>query len=233
MIVHTVFDLLAALSAMTVTYFVYRWRLSGAMARLEAGGVGYAVALLTGAAVGGFGLGTLNLWLSGFAEVGRSIVGALAGAIIAVELYKRVKGLHGSTGLIFVPAFATSVLVGRWGCFFSGTDDNTHGSPTSLPWGHDFGDGIARHPVQLYESGSMAVFLGLFLLALAARQPFVMHNGFYLLVLWYAVQRFFWEFLKPYGTIAGPLNLFHFICIALVCYSLIMIIRPTDERATA
>ena len=48
MIVHTLFDLLAAALAMAMTLAVYRWRLSGAMARLEHGGWGYAVALLAG-----------------------------------------------------------------------------------------------------------------------------------------------------------------------------------------
>jgi phosphatidylglycerol:prolipoprotein diacylglycerol transferase len=233
MIVHTVFDLLSAASAVAVTYALYRWRLGAAMARLEQGGLGYAACLLAGAIAGGFGFGTLNLWLSGVPEIGRSIVGALAGAIFAVELYKAMKGMRGSTGLIFVPAFATSVIVGRWGCFFSGIEDNTYGIPTSLPWGHDFGDGISRHPVQLYESASMAVFLGLFLWAVAVRSPFVMRNGFYFLVLCYAAQRFLWEFLKPYATLVGPFNLFHFICAGLVFYSLAMMHRSANERATA
>jgi phosphatidylglycerol:prolipoprotein diacylglycerol transferase len=233
MIVHTVFDIFAAASAMAMTYVVYRWRLGDAMTRLERGGAGYAAALIAGAVIGGFFFGTLNLRLSGIAEVGRSIVGALAGAICAVELYKTAKGLHGSTGLIFVPAFATSVMIGRWGCFFSGIEDNTYGTPTSLPWGHDFGDGILRHPVQLYESAFMAMFLALFLWAISTRQGFMMRNGFYLLVLWYATQRFLWEFLKPYAHLIGPLNLFHLICLGLACYSLAMMSRSANERATA
>ena len=112
----------------------------------------YAFALVLGAIAGGYGAGTLNLWLSGVPGFGRSIVGALAGAIIAIELFKWRKGIRGSTGLIFVPAFATSVVIGRIGCYLSGLEDNTYGLPTALPWGHDFGDGILRHPVQLYES---------------------------------------------------------------------------------
>jgi len=91
--------------------------------------------------------------------VARSIVGALAGSIAAIELYKRARGITGSTGLIFVPAFATSVVIGRWGCFLSGLHDHTHGRPPALPWGHDFGDAAPRHPVQLYESAAMAAFL--------------------------------------------------------------------------
>jgi prolipoprotein diacylglyceryltransferase len=229
-IVHTVFDLLAALSAMSVTLLVYRWRLSQAAARIESAGIFYAMALIAGAAIGGFGAGTLNLWLSGVPEVGRSIVGALAGAIAGVELYKRKKGMAGSTGLIFVPAFATSVAVGRWGCFLSGLGDQTYGTPTMLPWGHDFGDGVMRHPVQLYESFAMTLFLVAALILIGRRDAWFMRYGFYLLVLFYAGQRFLWECLKPYGTVLGPFNLFHFICAGLVIYSVVMIGRTTAPR---
>lgn len=225
LLVHTVFDVLAALTAMGMTLVVYRWRLSGAVARIESAGLGYAVALLAGAAIGGFGAGTFNLWLSGVPGMGRSIVGALAGAIAAVELYKLKKEITGSTGIIFVPAFATSVAVGRWGCFLSGLSDETYGTPTTLPWGHDFGDGVLRHPVQLYESFTMAAFLAVALILIGRRDAWFLRNGFYTLVIVYAAQRFLWEFLKPYGTVLGPFNLFHLICAALVIYACVMIGR--------
>ena len=225
MILHTLFDLLAAASALTMTVVVYRWRLMDAGQKIESAGLGYALALVAGAAIGGFGAGTLNLWLTGAPGIGRSIVGALAGAIAAIEIFKATKGIRGSTGLIFVPAFATSVTVGRWGCFLSALDDHTHGTPTALPWGHDFGDGISRHPVQLYESFTMGAFLLVALVLIGRRQPVFMRNGFYLLVLTYGAQRFLWEFLKPYGTILGPFNLFHFLCAGLVIYSLAMMGR--------
>ena len=187
-------------------------------------------ALVLGAVAGGFGAGTLNLWLSDQPELGRSVVGALAGAITAVELFKWRRGIKGSTGIIFVAAFATSIAVGRWGCFFAGLPDNTYGTPTALSWGHDFGDGIARHPVQLYESFTMAAFLTVALVLIGRRNPFFRRNGFYLMVLTYGAQRFLWEFLKPYGTLIGPFNLFHFICAGLVIYSLVMIDRSTSAK---
>lgn len=225
MILHTLFDLLAAGSALAMTVVVYRWRLGPAARIVEGAGLGYVLALVLGAAAGGYGAGSLNLWLSGDAGIGRSIAGALAGAILSIEIFKRVKGIAGSTGLIFVPAFATSVTVGRWGCFLSGLEDQTHGTATGLAWGHDFGDGIPRHPVQLYESFAMLAFLAVALVLISRRQPFFMANGFYLLVLVYGGQRFLWEFLKPYGAVAGPFNLFHFLCAGLVIYSAVMIRR--------
>ena len=71
----------------------------------------------------------------------------------------------------------------------------------------------------------MGAFLLVALVLIGRRQPFFMRNGFYLLVLTYGAQRFVWEFLKPYGTILGPFNLFHFLCAGLVIYSLAMMGR--------
>ncbi|MEO8531791.1 MAG: prolipoprotein diacylglyceryl transferase family protein, partial [Deltaproteobacteria bacterium] len=184
--IHTLFDILAALSGFAMTGFCYRWRLSGAGKRVDSLGAPYAVALVIGAMLGGFGFGTLNLWLTGLPGIGRSVLGSLFGAIVAVEIYKAIKGIRGSTGILFVPAFATSIIVGRIGCFLSGLQDQTHGTVTSLPWGHDFGDGILRHPVQLYESLTMAGFLIVALVMLARRSPWFMANGFYALVGTYA-----------------------------------------------
>ena len=52
--------------------------------------------------------GSLNLWLSGVAGVGRSIEGAIAGAILAIEILKSSAGIRGSTGLRFVAPLAAA-----------------------------------------------------------------------------------------------------------------------------
>ena len=38
-----------------------------------------------------------------------------------------------------------------------------------------------------------------------------------------ALQRFVWEFFKPYATVIGPFNLFHVVCLGLVLYAAVMI----------
>jgi phosphatidylglycerol---prolipoprotein diacylglyceryl transferase len=227
--IHAAFDLLASITSFALTLFVYRWRLRGALDRVEQAGLGYAVALLVGAALGGYGFGSLNLWLSGTTHIARSIVGGLAGSIAAIEFFKWLKGMRGSTGIIFVPAFCATVVVGRWGCFFSGLADETHGVATKLPWGVDLGDGIMRHPVQLYESFAMLLFLVIAIVLIGKRHAWFMANGFYAMVAFYAAQRFLWEFLKPYGAVVGPFNLFHLVCAGLLAYAFSMIGRR-DER---
>jgi phosphatidylglycerol---prolipoprotein diacylglyceryl transferase len=82
---------------------------------------------------------------------GKTIVGALVFGLISVEIMKRYIGLRPSTGDLYAIPLALGIAIGRIGCFLTGLSDNTYGIPTRLPWAVDFGDGIPRHPTQLYE----------------------------------------------------------------------------------
>jgi prolipoprotein diacylglyceryltransferase len=198
----------------------------------------YIAALVFGAGIGAFAFGSANLWLSQQEGLARSIEGALAGGIVAVELYKRSAGITGRTGARFALPLAVGVAVGRIGCFFAGLDDFTYGTPTALPWGVDFGDGVPRHPVQLYESAAMAGFALVYVLYATRGNAFVIENGFYLAVGFYGAQRFALEFVKPYGTLVGPFTLFHLLSAAIIAYAVFMIAtaprpRPFDDTAVA
>jgi phosphatidylglycerol---prolipoprotein diacylglyceryl transferase len=93
---------------------------------------------------------------------GKTIVGGLLGGVIGVELTKKWIKVRRSTGDSFVFSVLWGTAIGRVGCFLTGLSDRTYGIATSLPWGIDFGDGIARHPTQLYEIGFLvALFFGL------------------------------------------------------------------------
>lgn len=216
---HLVFDLLAWSSGIGLTVVLYRWRLREATQAIAAKvDAGYFVALALGAAPGAWLAGSLNSLRQAAASLSHSVAGALVGAIVGVEIYKALRGVTGSTGGVFVGSFSLGVVIGRLGCFFAGLSDDTYGTPTRLPWGVDLGDGVSRHPVQLYESLSMAAFLAVYLVALARRRPWAMRRGFYVMCVWYGVQRFAWEFLKPYPRLIGPFNLFHLLCLGLVIY---------------
>lgn len=82
---------------------------------------------------------------------GKTIVGGLLGGLIGVELVKKAIRWAPSTGDDFVLPLVVGMAIGRVGCFLTGLDDNTHGTPTSWPVGFDYGDGVLRHPAQLYE----------------------------------------------------------------------------------
>lgn len=216
---HVVFDLGGWLSGLALSVALYRWRLRAVTesAAKRVGG-GYFIAIAAGALPGAWMAGSLNTLRGPQPSLSHSVVGALVGAIIAVEIYKAVKGVRRSTGGVFAGPFALGVVVGRLGCFFAGIADGTYGSPTRLAWGVDLGDGLSRHPVQLYESLSMALFLAAYLWGLAVRADWAMRRGFYALCIAYGAQRFVWEFLKPYPKLIGPFNLFHLLCVGLVAY---------------
>lgn len=216
---HLPFDLTAWASGVAFSVVLYRWRLSGVTQRVAAkiDGV-YFAALAVGAALGAWAAGSFNSLREHAPALSHSVAGALIGAIVGVEIYKALRGVKGSTGGVFVGSFALGVVIGRLGCFFAGLADDTYGLPTRLPWGVDLGDGVARHPVQLYESASMAMFLIVYLIGLYHRQTWAMRRGFYVMCIWYGAQRFAWEFLKPYPRLIGSFNLFHILCLGLVIY---------------
>jgi len=221
-LIHASFDVLAWLAAGAAGYWLIRTgRVSFPVPqplRLT-----YLAALVFGAGLGAVVFGSANLWLSGLPGIARSIEGAVAGAIVAIEIYKRIAGIALRTGARFALPFAVGVAVGRIGCFLSGLDDFTHGTPSNLPWAHDFGDGVPRHPVQLYESTTMAAFAALYTWRVLNRDRFWIDQGFYLAVGVYGLQRFVWEFFKPYGTLIGPFTLFHVLSAAVFAYAIVMI----------
>ncbi len=95
-----------------------------------------------------------------FLAGGKSVVGGLLGGLVAVEWAKRRAGVAQSTGDLFVLPLCLGIALGRVGCFLTGLPDHTHGLPTSLPWAVDYGDGVPRHPTQLYEIAWMALVAG-------------------------------------------------------------------------
>ena len=218
---HILFDLLAWASGAALAAILYRWRLREAAGVVARTGPLYAVAAAVGAIAGAWAFGSWNTALTAIPHPSHSIAGALAGAIVAVELYKSARGIEGSTGAIWVGPLALGIAVGRLGCLFAGLGDETFGVPTSLPWAIELGDGVPRHPVQLYESLAMLAFLAWYLLALRHRALWTRDRAFYLFVLWYAAQRFAWEFLKPYPRLLGPLDVFQLLALGMILYALL------------
>jgi phosphatidylglycerol:prolipoprotein diacylglycerol transferase len=126
---------------------------------------------------------------------GKTIVGALAGGTIAVELTKLRMGVTRRTGDLFAIPIAIGIAVGRIGCLLAGIADDTYGSPTGLPWGLDLGDGIRRHPVQLYETLAMLALA--YLLSRISPPRFAEGDRFRIFMLSYFGWRLLIDFLKP------------------------------------
>lgn len=133
-------------------------------------------------------------WIVVFFQ-GKTVVGAMLGAVMGVEITKRWIGLRQSTGDAFVYPLIIGTAIGRIGCFLTGLSDRTYGIATTLPWGVDFGDGIARHPTQLYE----ILFLVLLIAFLKWRSRYSLQSGdlFRFYMLSYLGFRFLCDLIKP------------------------------------
>jgi phosphatidylglycerol---prolipoprotein diacylglyceryl transferase len=98
---------------------------------------------------------------------GKSVVGGFLGGLIGVECVKKIRGIARSTGDAMAIAILLGLAIGRIGCFAAGLSDNTYGNPTNFIFGYDFGDGLRRHPTQLYEIVFAVIWAGF----LIARRP--------------------------------------------------------------
>lgn len=148
---------------------------------------------------------------------GKTIVGGLAGGWAGVEIAKHFTGVRQSTGDRFVFPILLGLAIGRIGCFLEGLPDHTYGVATSLPWGVDFGDGIRRHPTQLYEIGYCLVTAAA--LMVYCRRPRPAGRMFQIFAFSYFAWRFLIEFIKPRETYFGlsPIQMTSFVaaCVAL------------------
>lgn len=126
---------------------------------------------------------------------GKTIVGALLGGLIGVEVTKKLIGVSRSTGDSFVYSVLWGTAIGRVGCFLTGLSDRTYGIATTLPWGVDFGDGISRHPTQLYEIGFLLLLF--VVLRLYESRPRREGDLFKFYMIAYLSFRLFIDFIKP------------------------------------
>jgi len=153
------------------------------------------------------GLLTGRVWL----ENGKTIVFGLVGGYAGVEIAKAWLGVRVKTGDSFAVPVAAAVGVGRLGCFVAGC---CHGTATRLPWGVDFGDGVRRHPTQLYEM--MFHFTAAIILADFARRAWFTGQRFKVYLLAYLGYRILSEAIRPEPVLLGGLTGYQWACLALI-----------------
>ena len=183
--------------------------------------------VIVAAAVGGLVGSRLLAWVEdpvalagvwahpGSLVAGKTIVGGLIGGLIGVEWVKRRLRVGVATGDLFVVPLVLGIAIGRVGCLLTGLTDRTHGIATGLPWGIDFGDGIPRHPTQLYE----IAFLLLLLVGFSAfkhRLP-VAGDRFKMFMVAYLGFRLAADFIKPAAHVAG-LSIIQWACLATIAF---------------
>lgn len=160
-------------------------------------------------------------WLEG----GKTLVTGLVGGYFGVEVAKRAVGVTQKTGDALCVPLAAALAVGRLSCFVAGC---CHGLPTTLPWGVDFGDGVRRHPTQLYEAAFHAsAALALLLLR---RRGFFPRNLVKLYVAAYLVYRFLTEYLRPEPRLVLGLTLYQVAALVFLPVFLVLAWRDRPAR---
>lgn len=160
---------------------------------------------------------------------GKTIVGGLLGGLIGVETAKKWIGWTRSTGDDFVLPLIVGMMIGRIGCFLTGLDDHTYGVATTWMTGVDFGDGIKRHPTQLYE----IFFLGMLIFVLfQIKRKQTGWEGllFQLFMLSYLSFRLLIDFIKPTPHPYWILNNIQLASLLGIAYYLWLINKKQTER---
>ena len=129
-------------------------------------------------------------------EGGMSFHGGFLGVLLAMALFARQRqsGFWRTVDFI-APLVAPGILFGRIGNFING---ELWGRVTDLPWGMVFrqtGDGLPRHPSQLYEAALEALVLFAVVWLFSAKpRPVMAVSGVFALV--YGTARFSVEFVR-------------------------------------
>jgi phosphatidylglycerol---prolipoprotein diacylglyceryl transferase len=180
-----------------------------------------AVGALTGAAIGAKLLELIinidRLERGSFISIlfsGKTIIGGLIGGMLGSIVIKKLLKIKARKGNLFAPAIAIGLAIGRIGCFLNGC---CFGKPTTLPWAVDFGDGIYRHPTQIYESLFMlCVFVYISIIKkTATNKPGYL---FYLLMVFYFIFRFFIEFIREERNAFWNFTFFQLISVIALIY---------------
>jgi|GEM_PF-33697 len=168
--------------------------------------------------------------------IGKTIVGGLIGGWIGVEIAKRFSGLRESTGDVMVVPLAVGMAIGRIGCFLTGIEDATYGVETTLPWAIDFGDGVMRHPTQLYDIIFLATLA--FALTRLKRTQFAQARSgvlFRAFMASYLLWRFSVDFIKPTPTLFAGMTAIQMACAITGSIALISLwrLKPREEASEA
>src|SRR5690606_7378507 len=144
----------------------------------------------------------------------------LIGVITVLLLFARKKTYRFlEVGDFIAPLIPLGLAAGRLGNFING---ELWGRPTTMPWGMVFpptGDGIPRHPSQLYEMGleGFALFA---ILWWFARKPRPVGQISAVFLMGYGVFRFLVEFTRApdsfLGLLAGGLSMGQLLSLPMI-----------------
>ncbi|ALM86364.1 prolipoprotein diacylglyceryl transferase [Bordetella sp. N] len=151
---------------------------------------------------------------------GMSFHGGLIGVILVMLFFARRRGQSLFMVSDFIaPLIPLALAMGRLGNFING---ELWGRPTDVPWAMVFpgsGDGIPRHPSQLYELGLEGIAL-FTIMWVFARKPRPTGQVSAVFLIGYGIFRFLVEFTREpdnfLGLLAGGLSMGQWLSVPMV-----------------
>lgn len=163
---------------------------------------------------------------------GKTVIGGLLGALVAVEITKKILGVERSTGDLFVYPTMLAIAIGRVGCFLYGPADQTAGIPSDLPWAIAIADGVRRHPVALYEIAFLALLFPI-IRRVGRTSPWD-GERFRIFLSSYLLFRLLVDFLKPDPPrVYGGMSAIQWACVAGLVYYASVYARGARMRTAA
>ncbi|MDD5261543.1 MAG: prolipoprotein diacylglyceryl transferase [Methylacidiphilales bacterium] len=167
--------------------------------------------------------GARDMWLQ--LMTGKSILGALMGGYLAVELAKRFVGYRASTGDWFALVVPAGVLIGRVGCLFQGCCLGALCEPAWYTLRDN--DGFTRWPAVPLEMIFNVLALLVFLILRKCRVLPGQH--FHLYLIGYGLFRFANEFMRDTPRIIGGWSGYQIGALAVALLGIIGFVRRARE----
>lgn len=153
-------------------------------------------------------------------EGGMAFHGGLLGVLLVFWLFARKRGVSFFTVSDFIaPLIPLGLAAGRLGNFING---ELWGRPTDVPWAMVFpgsGDGVARHPSQLYQMGMEGILLFI-VLWVFSRHPRPTGQVSAVFLIGYGAFRFLAEFTREpdnfLGLLAGGMSMGQWLSLPMI-----------------
>jgi phosphatidylglycerol:prolipoprotein diacylglycerol transferase len=163
--------------------------------------------------------GAPDMWLQ--LAAGKSILGALLGGYVFVELAKRHVGYASTTGDDFALIAPISIGLGRVGCLLHGC---CLGAACSPGWyALKDADGVPRWPAVPAELVFNLLSFALFLFL--RQRKLLPGQHFHLYLVSYGLFRFVHEFVRATPRLLGPFSGYHFAALAVALFGAICFVR--------
>ena len=152
---------------------------------------------------------------------GKTILGALLGGYVGVEVAKKILGYTQATGDWFALIAPFGIALGRVGCLIHGCCIGRRCQPAW--WTIRDGHGISRWPAVPVEIGfnvaAILVFIGL------RRWRLFSGQHFHLYLIGYGLFRFFHEFLRATPRLAGNYSGYQIAALAVAALGIVGFVR--------